>query len=137
MKSPASTFISCRWLARGAWCLLAVGSAWAAAPNVVFILIDDLSHYGVTAYGANRLSSFGGELTNVTFSTPHMDRLAAEGLRCNYAYAYPLCEPTRPTLMSGKYNSRNHLVSKGQHAYPRSAQYGRARKSNFLSISFY
>jgi arylsulfatase A len=87
-----------------------------AAPNVVFILIDDLSHYGVTAYGANRLSSSGGEFTNVTFSTPHMDRLATEGLRCTRAYAYPLCEPTRTTLMSGKYNSRNHLVSKGQHA---------------------
>ncbi|MEI8649251.1 hypothetical protein P4S73_17415 [Paraglaciecola sp. Hal342] len=31
--------------------------------NVVLILIDDLSHYGVTAYGANRLHSYDGEFT--------------------------------------------------------------------------
>ena len=32
--------------------------------NIVFILIDDLSHYGVTAYGANRLHSYDNEFTN-------------------------------------------------------------------------
>ncbi|MCM2374591.1 sulfatase-like hydrolase/transferase [Aporhodopirellula aestuarii] len=84
--------------------------------NVVFILIDDLSHYGVTAYGANRISSAAGGFENIVFQTPRIDALAREGLRFSNAFAYPLCEPTRTTLMSGKYNNRNHLVSKGQHA---------------------
>ena len=44
--------------------------------NVVLILIDDLSHYGVTAYGANRLHSYDGEFTNKEFSTPNIDDLA-------------------------------------------------------------
>ncbi|EMI43985.1 sulfatase-like hydrolase/transferase [Rhodopirellula sp. SWK7] len=92
------------------------GATQPTRRNVVFILIDDLSHYGVTAYGANRISSESGGFKNVIINTPHIDQLAREGMRCNNAFAYPLCEPTRTTLMSGKYNNRNHLVSKGQHA---------------------
>lgn len=88
----------------------------AARPNVVLILIDDLSHYGVTAYGANRISEEKGLFKNRRFSTPNIDRLAYEGLRCDQAFAYPLCEPTRIALMSGQYNSRNYLHCKSQHA---------------------
>jgi len=83
---------------------------------VVLILIDDLSHYGVTAYGANRISSMKGAFTELPFATPRIDRLAVEGLRCDHAYVYPLCEPTRIALMSGQYNSRNFLRCKAQHA---------------------
>lgn len=89
---------------------------WAKRPNGVLILIDDLSHYGVTAYGANRISEWSGKFKNRLFSTPRIDQLAAEGLRCDNAYAYPLCEPTRIALMSGQYNSRNFLKCKSQHA---------------------
>ena len=85
-------------------------------PNVVLILIDDLSHYGVTAYGANRLSHFNGKFKNLTFSTPNIDRLAEEGMRCDNAFAYPLCENTRIALMSDQLNSRNLLKVKSQHA---------------------
>lgn len=98
-------------------CLLSLlaGPAQADRPNVVLILIDDLSHYGVTAYGANRISEWSGKFTNQVFSTPRIDRLAYEGLRCDNAYVYPLCEPTRIALMSGQYNSRNFLRCKAQH----------------------
>lgn len=85
-------------------------------PNVVLILIDDLSMYGVTAYGATRISSLQNDFTNVEFSTPRIDKLAETGLLCNNAYAYPLCEATRIALMSGKYNNRNFLKCKSQHA---------------------
>jgi len=91
-------------------------TAQVKRPNVVLILIDDLNHYGVTAYGANRISEWSGKFKNRVFSTPRIDRLAHEGLRCDYAYAYPLCEPTRIALMSGQYNSRNFLRCKAQHA---------------------
>ena len=96
--------------------LLLSGTVWAERPNVVFILIDDLSHYGVTAYGANRISSIQGFFENVEFETPRIDSLAKDGLRCDYAYAYPLCEPTRIALMSGMNNIRNYLKPKSQHA---------------------
>ena len=86
-------------------------------PNVVLILIDDLSHYGVTAYGANRISDTkNNTFTNVEIETPNIDRLARGGLRCDRAFAYPLCESTRIALMSGQYNSRNYLAPKAQHA---------------------
>lgn len=86
-----------------------------APKNVVLILIDDLSHYGVTAYGANRLHSYDGEFTNKEFSTPNIDQLAAGGLRVDRAFAYPICENTRIALMSGKRNDRNYLKPKSQH----------------------
>lgn len=83
--------------------------------NVVLILIDDLSHYGVTAYGANKLHSYDGEFTNKEFSTPSIDALAQAGLRVDNAFAYPICENTRIALMSGKRNDRNYLKPKSQH----------------------
>ena len=85
-------------------------------PNVVLILIDDLSHYGITAYGANKISSTEGYFTDVEFETPRIDSLAKDGLRCDYAYAYPLCEPSRIALMSGMNNIRNYHQCKSQHA---------------------
>lgn len=88
----------------------------AQPKNVVLILIDDLSHYGVTAYGANRLHSYDGEFTNKEFSTPNIDQLAQSGLRVDNAFAYPICENTRIALMSGKRNDRNYLQPKSQHA---------------------
>lgn len=84
-------------------------------PNVMLILIDDLSHYGVTAYGANRLTNFTGDFELAEFSTPNIDELARTGLRADHAYAYPLCENTRVALMSGKGNHRNYLQPKSLH----------------------
>lgn len=95
--------------------LLAARSV-AAPPNVVLILIDDLSHYGVTAYGANRLSSETDAFPEQEFSTPCIDDLAREGVRCTNAHVYPLCEPTRVALLSGQYNSRNFVRAKSLHA---------------------
>lgn len=83
--------------------------------NVVLILIDDLSHYGVTAYGADRMNSNHGLFENAKISTPRIDRLAQEGMLCDHAYTYPLCESTRIALMSGQTNNRNYLDCKAQH----------------------
>lgn len=91
--------------------------ATRSRPNVILILIDDLNHYGVTAYGANRISDEArNTFANIQFETPNIDRLARNGLRCDNAFAYPLCEATRIALMSGQYNSRNFLRPKAQHA---------------------
>ncbi|MEM9235614.1 MAG: sulfatase-like hydrolase/transferase [Verrucomicrobiota bacterium] len=101
--------------------LLGIGlfsSGEARPPNVVLILLNDVSHYSVTAYGAEKITCDDprGSFENVPFATPRMDSLAMEGARCDWAFTYPLCEPTRIALMSGKNNRRNFLQPKAQHA---------------------
>lgn len=67
----------------------------AQPPNVVFLLADDL--------GWQDLSCYGGEYCE----TPHIDRLAASGMRFTQAYsAGSICSPTRASLMTGKYPVR-------------------------------
>ncbi|MCF2949478.1 sulfatase-like hydrolase/transferase [Paraglaciecola aquimarina] len=83
--------------------------------NVVLILIDDISHYGVTAYGADRINSYRKRFKDVKFSTPNIDQLAHEGVLVENAFAYQLCENTRVAIMSGKENRRNYLQPKSLH----------------------
>lgn len=91
-------------------------------PNVVFILIDDLSHYGVSAYGATHLNSTQFDnsgkkfFETVAVATPEIDRIASEGMLANNAFAYPICEPTRVALMTGMNNNRNFIQAKALHA---------------------
>ncbi|MDA8367914.1 MAG: arylsulfatase [Actinomycetota bacterium] len=64
------------------------------APNVVVILLDDLGFAQLGCYGG-----LGGRIR-----TPHIDRLAAEGLRYQNFHTTALCSPTRAALLTG----RNH-----------------------------
>lgn len=65
-------------------------------PNVVLILADDL---GYECLGCN-----GG----TSYKTPHLDKLAASGIRFTKGFSTPLCAPTRLQLMTGQYNYRNY-----------------------------
>jgi arylsulfatase A-like enzyme len=69
------------------------GSSAAAKPNIVAIVADDLGwgHIG---------------WQNPVVRTPHLDRLAAEGIRLNQHYVAPVCSPTRVAFMTGRYWSR-------------------------------
>ena len=68
-------------------------------PNVVFILVDDLGWSDLPAYG------------NQFHETPHIDRLAAEGLLFTDAYvASPVCSPSRASIMSGQYPARIGII---------------------------
>lgn len=73
----------------------AVASAQPKRPNILLIMADDL--------GFECLGSYGGK----SYQTPALDALAAEGVRFPYAFAQPLCTPTRMQLMTGKSNFRN------------------------------
>lgn len=64
-------------------------------PNIVLIMVDDLSHRNVGAYGAEN------------FATPNLDQLAAGGMRFDYCFSMPLCTPSRVALMTGQHNGRN------------------------------
>ncbi len=52
-------------------------------PNIVFILVDDMPYAGPSATG------------NKLLQTPHMDRIAKEGMLFSRAYTEPLCGPSR------------------------------------------
>jgi uncharacterized sulfatase len=64
-------------------------------PNLVLILADDLGYGDLGCYGQTKIA------------TPHLDRLAAEGLRCTQFYAgSPVCAPSRCVLMLGRHTGR-------------------------------
>src|SRR5690242_1874944 len=73
--------------------------AEADRPNVVQILIDDM--------GFADLGCYGGEI-----GTPHIDRLAAQGIRFTNAYdASPVCSPSRVGILTGQFPSRQYIYS--------------------------
>jgi len=77
--------------------------AWAdSRPNVIIILTDDM--------GFSDLGCFGGEI-----DTPHLDKLAQNGLRFTEFYNTARCWPTRATLLSGIYSNG---LGKGQVTIP-------------------
>ena len=59
-----------------------------ARPNVLLIVVDDM--------GFSDLGAFGSEI-----DTPHLDALAAEGVRLTDFHSAPACSPTRAMLLSG------------------------------------
>lgn len=85
-----SPFTAALWL----FCLLTGGcqTATAPPPNVVFILADDLGWGELGSYGQSKIR------------TPHLDRLAAEGMRFSQHYSgAPVCAPSRAVLMTGRH----------------------------------
>jgi arylsulfatase A-like enzyme len=69
--------------------------ASARHPNILFILADDLGYGDLSGYG------------RPDYRTPHIDRLAREGLRFTGNYtAAAVCTPTRVALMTGRYPAR-------------------------------
>lgn len=74
-------------------------AAPAAKPNFIFILADDLGWRDLGCYG----SAF--------YETPHLDRLAAQGMRFTDAYAAcNVCSPTRASILTGKYPARLRIT---------------------------
>ncbi len=68
-------------------------------PNIVFVLADDLGWADLGCYG------------NSFHETPHIDQLAAQGIRLTQAYAAaPVCSPYRASLMTGQYPARHGVL---------------------------
>jgi len=77
----------------------------AGAPNIVWILLDDVG------YGAS--STFGG-----LARTPNFDTLANNGLRYTNFHTAGICAPTRSSLLTGR---NHHYVHMGNFAHASSA----------------
>lgn len=83
-------------------------SAWAASaeaaaprrPNILFLMPDQHRYHAV------------GCLGNPDVKTPHLDRLAAEGVILDHVFANtPVCCPARSVLLTGQYCHRNGMVA--------------------------
>jgi arylsulfatase A-like enzyme len=74
-------------------------------PNIVIILADDLGWADLACYGSRY------------YETPHLDRLAAQGMRFTSACTCgPNCAPTRAALMTGQYGPRTGVYTVGSGA---------------------
>lgn len=84
--------------------LACFGLSYAAAaqqtpPNIVYILADDLGYGDLGVYNKN------GKI-----ATPHLDRLAAQGMRFTDAHSpSSVCTPTRYAILTGRYPWRSKL----------------------------
>ena len=79
--------------------LFAAPACGGDRPNLILIVADDL--------GQRDLGCYGSEF----YETPHIDALAARGVRFTQAYAAcPVCSPTRASLMTGRYPARLPLT---------------------------
>ena len=75
-------------------------STLAERPNIILVFIDDM--------GWGDFSCFG----NDDVSTPHIDRLAEEGLRFDQFYVNsPICSPSRVAISTGQYPQRWKITS--------------------------
>lgn len=75
--------------------LLAISSVSAAPPNILVIVSDDHGYADVGFHGCKDIP------------TPHLDRLAREGLECTNGHvSHPYCSPSRAGLMTGRYQQR-------------------------------
>jgi len=81
-------------------CSLALCAADARKPNIVLLYADDLGYGDVHAYNPTR-----GKIP-----TPHLDKLAAEGMRFTDGHSSSgVCSPSRYTLLTGRYHWRTRL----------------------------
>jgi arylsulfatase A-like enzyme len=82
--------------------VLVAGFAFAAdsRPNIILILADDLGYGDLGCYGQKKIP------------TPHLDRLAADGVRFTQFYAgSTVCAPSRNVLMTGQHTG--HVTIRG------------------------
>ena len=73
------------------------GSTVARAPNIVILVADDLGYGDLGCYG------------HPTIRTPHLDRMAAEGMKFTQYYGAAVCTPSRAALLTGRLPIRSGL----------------------------
>jgi arylsulfatase A-like enzyme len=85
-------------LALGACASTPITAPGPARPNILVIMVDDMGFSDIGCYGAE-------------IRTPHLDALAADGVKCTQFYSAARCCPTRASLLTGMYP---HQVGMGR-----------------------
>lgn len=76
-------------------------------PNIIYILADDLGYAELGCYGQEKIK------------TPHIDQLAAEGIRFTQHYCgNAVCAPSRSVLMTGKHSGHAYIRSNRPNSLP-------------------
>jgi uncharacterized sulfatase len=89
----------------------------APRPNVVLIVADDLGYGDIGAYG------------NTVIRTPHIDTLAADGVRLTSFYACSaICGPSRAGMLTGRYPFRSGIIG---NTYPKGEAVGKLAARRF------
>jgi arylsulfatase A-like enzyme len=78
-------------------------------PNILIVLMDDVGWGDFGCYG-------GGEMAGAP--TPHIDRLARDGLLLTSCYSEPSCTPSRASLMTGRLPMRHGLLVPPMYGMP-------------------
>ena len=86
-------------------------------PNILFIFTDD--------HALNAISAYGGPLAKIA-PTPHLDRIAQEGMLFNHCLVTnSICAPSRAVVLTGKYSHLNgqltnkHVFDGNQQTVPK------------------
>jgi arylsulfatase len=79
------------------WSPFEAPKAPEGAPNVVYIVLDDV--------GFSAMSGYGGPI-----ETPNIDRISGDGLRYTQWHTTALCSPTRSCLLTGRNHTRNSMA---------------------------
>ena len=96
------------WGAALAACAVQVSAQSASRPNIIYIMCDDLGYGDVGCYGQRYIR------------TPHLDKMAEEGMRFTQAYAgSPVSAPSRATFMTGQHTG--HCAVRGNREYWRNS----------------
>ena len=78
---------------------LSLHSLCSKQPNILFIFTDD--------HALNAISAYGGPLAKIA-PTPHLDRIAKEGMMFNHCLVTnSICAPSRAVVLTGKYSHLN------------------------------
>ena len=73
-------------------------------PNILFIFPDDVGWQNISAYGHGTMG----------YRTPHIDRIAREGVMFTDHYAQPSCTAGRAAFITGQYSIRNGMTTVGR-----------------------
>ena len=79
------------------WAPFAPPQAPEGAPNVLYIVLDDV--------GYSAMSCYGGPI-----QTPNIDKIAGDGVRYTQWHTTALCSPTRSCLLTGRNHTRNSMA---------------------------
>lgn len=74
-------------------------AAESAAPNILLIIADDLGKDAINGYSEGSIKP----------NTPNIDDIRTKGLTFNNFWSYPVCSPTRASLLTGKYGYRTNV----------------------------